>query len=221
MSQDSDKRELLKLKQGIIEQSDTVPEDGYDVKMPESASEKTKNWFWYHKWILLIGALIIILGAVIASVYFIKPKPDIEIYSVSNYTTTFRRLFETNLPRWCDDVNGDGQSVVTVAQAPDDAALSAIEDYEEMQNGSSFIFIGTKDELKALDTGDIFADISEFENAEDNMLDFTKTAVGKELKIFSNEVYMAIKATGDEREDAARGFLHRIVENKEVVPNAD
>ena len=215
MSQDNDKRELLKLKQGLIEKSDTV-------QMPQNAGEKTKNWLWYHKVILIVGVLVIAVAAVIAAFFYFKPKPDIGIYSLSWYSSTTRRLLESNLPRYCPDFNGDGQYVVTVTQAPDDPALGFIEKYEEIENGTSQIFIGKKEDIEQMSADmtaageeEYFADLSEI-GAEGYMLEFSASPIGKELKIFSQEIYIAVKNTNDENEQNAVEFVDNIIHNKEV-----
>ncbi|MCH5325319.1 MAG: hypothetical protein J1E39_08890 [Eubacterium sp.] len=222
MSQDNDKRELLKLKQGLIEESETIKE-GYDVAMPDTASEKAKNWFWYHKTILVIGVLILILAAVIASLYFFKPAADIKMFSLSQYSSTTRRLLESNLPRYCEDYNSDGKSTVTLDQPPNEKVLVGMESTREVINGKSQIFIGTKNDLESLNSdynavygGDLFADLSEFDTADGVVINFAATPMGKELKIYSQEIYMAVRKTDDEKEQQAREFIANIIANREV-----
>ncbi len=226
MSQDNDKRELLKLKQGLINSSDAVPEDGYDVQMPATTGEKAKNWLWYHKLMLVVGILLVAVGSVIAALYYFKPKPDIEIYSVTRYSTTTVRLLESNLPRYCEDNNGDGKSTVAVHQGPDETTLSFIEKYQEIENGSSQIFVGKKADLEQ-----VYEDMTQAEGkpffveidtagADGYLIDFTSTPLGKELKIFSQEIYLAVKKTDDERQEYAEQFVADIISNNEKQKDA-
>ena len=42
---DKDRRELLKLKQGLVDEKDSnIKETGYDVRMAQTPGEKTKNF---------------------------------------------------------------------------------------------------------------------------------------------------------------------------------
>ena len=52
-----ERRELLKMKQGLIEESDLIPETGYD-KIPELHGwEKIKNNIYHNKVFYIIGIL--------------------------------------------------------------------------------------------------------------------------------------------------------------------
>ena len=80
---DKDRRELLKLKQGLVDEKDSnIKETGYDVRMAQTPGEKTKNFLWYHKVMIVVGILLIALAAVIYAEFFVKKKPDITIYSL-------------------------------------------------------------------------------------------------------------------------------------------
>ena len=57
---DKDRRELLKLKQGLVDEKDSnIKETGYDVRMAQTPGEKTKNFLWYHKVMIVVGILLI------------------------------------------------------------------------------------------------------------------------------------------------------------------
>ena len=77
---DKDRRELLKLKQGLVDEKDSnIKETGYDVRMAQTPGEKTKNFLWYHKVMIVVGILLIALAAVIYAEFFVKKKPEITL----------------------------------------------------------------------------------------------------------------------------------------------
>lgn len=81
-----DVRELLKLKQGLIDEKDSdIQETGYDVRMAQTASEKTKNFLWYHKAMIAGGIVLIILAVIIYLAFFVK-KNRISRYTASETT---------------------------------------------------------------------------------------------------------------------------------------
>ena len=103
-----DVRELLKLKQGLIDEKDSdIQETGYDVRMAQTASEKTKNFLWYHKAMIAGGIVLIILTVIIYLAFFVKKKPDITIYSIGNYAMSVRTNFENTMAQYAPDFDGN------------------------------------------------------------------------------------------------------------------
>ena len=110
-----DVRELLKLKQGLIDEKDSdIQETGYDVRMAQTASEKTKNFLWYHKAMIAGGIVLIILAVIIYLAFFVKKKPDITIYSIGNYAMSVRTNFENTMAQYTPDFDGNGYVHVAV-----------------------------------------------------------------------------------------------------------
>lgn len=224
MSQDNDKRELLKLKQGIIDKSDIIDESGYDVNMPSTAGEKTKNWMWYHTGIIILAAVMIGVGIVIYLAFFTSPKPDITIYSAGNYSMTMRNMLEQNMAKYCPDFNGSGETVVTVNQSVKDDMLGNTDLYEEVLNGSSQVFIGKKEQLTALYDDikkakgeDLFADLYEITGVDGFLIDIKETSFGKRSQIFSTEIFIAVRKTDDESQRRAEEFVDNLVSGKNYV----
>lgn len=50
--------ELLKMKQGLIEESEIIPETGYDKIRELHGFEKVKNYCYHNKWFILLGAFL-------------------------------------------------------------------------------------------------------------------------------------------------------------------
>lgn len=219
MSQDNDKRDLLKLKQGLIEESDAIDTGGYDVKMPETAAEKTKNWMWYHTGMIILGALIIIVGIICYLVLFKKEPRDLTVYSVNNYALSIIENLEVNMSRFCPDFDNDGKGNVKIEMAVRDKVLGNIEMYEEVLNGDAEIYIGTRDQItgiyedvKKAKGQEIFCSLDGVEEAEGYMVDITKTAFGKALKMFTSDLFIAVKQ--GERSAEGIEFVSNIVSGK-------
>ncbi len=224
MSVDNDKRELLKLKQGLIEESDAIDEGGYDVAMPDTAMGKFKNWLWYHKLWFIIGFIVLALGFVIWYFFFVSEKPDIRIYSTGNYSTTYRQLLEENTAAFCPDFDKDGKVKVSINQPGDDTVMGFTDLYAEIENGNSSLYIGKKDKLEALYNDfktakdkEIFASLKDITGADVYLIDVTKTQFGEDNKLLTTELFIAVKNTDDESEKQAIEFLSNLYNNKKFL----
>ncbi len=217
MSGDNDKRELLKLKQGLIDKSDSIDEGGYDVAMPETAGEKLKNFLWYKKSIIAVAAIILLLGFAVYYFFFVVERADITLYSAGNYTTTMRQLLENNMKNYCTDLNGDGKVKITVSQAGNDPVLGYTDLYNELDNGKAPVIIGTKEKLETLyedyqiaENREIFADLKEVTGVDGYMINIKQTAFGEKYQIFSTEIYLAVKNTDNDNEQIGKDFLSNL-----------
>ena len=213
-----DVRELLKLKQGLIDEKDSdIQETGYDVRMAQTASEKTKNFLWYHKAMIAGGIVLIILTVIIYLAFFVKKKPDITIYSIGNYAMSVRTNFENTMTQYAPDFDGNGERNITIEQAVPDEFLGDTELFNEIQNGNSQIFIGPEDEIKSVYesfttvSGEpVFADLGEITGESGYMTDIRNTAYGKMMQLFSTPIYIAVRRTNDESQEHAMEFLKNL-----------
>ncbi|MCM1055806.1 MAG: hypothetical protein NC394_09840 [Bacteroides sp.] len=83
MSYNDDKRELLKLKQGLITESELIKEEGaaadkahYEVK---GARKKIANFFYHYKWHLIIISFFAVIVFFLAYSVLSKEKADIRV----------------------------------------------------------------------------------------------------------------------------------------------
>jgi len=213
-----DVRELLKLKQGLIDKKDSdIQETGYDVRMAQTASEKTKNFLWYHKAMIAGGIVLIILAVIIYLAFFVKKKPDITMYSIGNYAMSVRTNFENTMAQYAPDFDGNGERSITIEQAVPDEFLGDTELFNEIQNGNSQIFIGPEDEIKSVYesfttvSGEpVFADLGEITGENGYMTDIRNTAYGKRMQLFSTPIYIAVRRTNDESQEHAMEFLKNL-----------
>ena len=63
MSKESDeKRELLKLKQGIISESEVIEQDVHEHPEKQTVAKKIDNFFFRNKWFVAVGVFFVAVG---------------------------------------------------------------------------------------------------------------------------------------------------------------
>jgi hypothetical protein len=194
MSNNHDKRELLKLKQGLIEDSDVIKKEE-TVKVELHGRKKLEN-FWYHNKV----AVFIILFFIGVAVYFVfdmmtKNRADISFmyvgtsqeasYFLSTYNSDLSHAFSLYTP------NFDGNGYVFTQIIPIDTynqynptviMANQTKIFAEMQAGMVRLIIGNRDAFEHLvgrgedapALNDVFVDLSRLyprnENITDNVL---------------------------------------------------
>lgn len=165
---ENEKIELVKLKTGVIDESDIIKEE---ISAPVKLSKKEwlKNFWWHNKIIIIIVILALAVVSYITYDTLSRVRPDIKIImTVNNGLVNRTEEIENYFERFCTDLNGDGEVKVQVLSAPltdDTDDYVQIQQYQEvylanMQTGE-VIFILTDDKT---DT-DIYS-----ENESDNLL---------------------------------------------------
>lgn len=165
---ESEKIELVKLKTGVIDESDIIKEEtSAPIKL--SKGEWIKNFWWHHKFIIMGIILAVAVVSYITYDTVSRVKPDIKIImTVNNGLVNRTEEVADYFEKFCPDINGDGEVKVQILSVPlpdntDDYVQ--IQQYQEvylanMQTGE-IIFILTDDKT---DT-DIYS-----ENDSDNLL---------------------------------------------------
>lgn len=95
---------------------ETIHSDRF-ARKPQTPKEKRQNFWYYHKWHVLIGAFVAILLAFIVYDTVSKVEPDYTVGLVTEYQMTEGQLqkLESNLQLAAKDRNGDGKVKVTVS----------------------------------------------------------------------------------------------------------
>lgn len=119
MSYNDDKRELLKLKQGIITESETIKEEGaaadkahYEVK---GARKKIANFFYHYKWHLAVILFFAVVGFFLVYTTLSKEREDIRVLAfaeneeVSGYLYYKIGDLELALEQYTDDYDKNGE----------------------------------------------------------------------------------------------------------------
>lgn len=165
---DNEKIELVKLKNGVIDESDIIKEEAPEV-IKLSKKEWLKNFWWHNKIIIILVVFAIAVVSYITYDSLSRVKPDIKVMmTVNNGLVNRTEEVADYFERFCPDINGDGEVNVQILSAPlteDTNDYVQIQKYQEvylanMQTGE-IIFILTDDKTDA----DIYSD-----NESDNLL---------------------------------------------------
>ncbi len=113
MSYQDDKRELLKLKQGLIEESEVLQEEKREeVKL--HGWKKVSNFFYHYKWHVIAAAFFVLVAGVFIYDLVQKEQADIRVLVVSkdgdisrnvNYKT---KDIELAFEKYCPDFDDSG-----------------------------------------------------------------------------------------------------------------
>ena len=109
---------LLKMKQGLIEESELIPENEHIEKPQLHGWEKFSNFFYHNKIFILLGAFFAFVIGVIVYQFATREKEDLYILAVTYEKATslsprVERL-ELALERYCPDFDENGKVHVSV-----------------------------------------------------------------------------------------------------------
>lgn len=113
-----DRIELMKLKNGVIEESETIREE-HEEKRVLTGKEKVAN-FWYHnKFMILFFGFIIVVILFITISEFLRVRPDLTVMMIADNGLQYRQEeLEHFFEKYTDDLNGDGKIKVSVMNIP-------------------------------------------------------------------------------------------------------
>ncbi|MCM1166740.1 MAG: hypothetical protein NC299_07245 [Lachnospiraceae bacterium] len=167
--------ELLKMKQGLIEESELIPETGY-VEMPKlNAWGKFKNFVYHNKVFILLWGFLGAL-AVFLTVQLVTRK-IYDVYVLVISTTAESELgwrygdLEEALTQYCPDFDGNGYVKVGVNYID----LSSVETMTEYSAAQSMKF------SSEMYTGD-----SQLYIADEGLWEYLYGADGIELELFED-----------------------------------
>ena len=110
--QQREKAELLKLKQGIIEESEEFPEEGEPVYEKPTGWKAVENFFYHYKWRVVGIAFALALVTMFTVQFATRKQNDLYVLAIS--TTNSSGIYaktkdiETALERYCPDFDGNG-----------------------------------------------------------------------------------------------------------------
>lgn len=115
-----EKKELLKLKQGVIDSSETIYEQ-HEQEKNYTFGEKVSDFFYHNKWWLGIAGFFLVMFGFLTWQLVTTVHPDMIILLLSENdlfnagcSDGIEELFE----QYIDDVNGDGEITVDVYYMP-------------------------------------------------------------------------------------------------------
>ena len=115
-----EKKELMRLKQGIIEESETIteqPDEPEEVK--RSLGKKISSFFYLNKWWLAIAAVFVSITGILVYSHLTSTSPDVAVMYVQyNYDVGEAPGFPEYIKSFTEDFNDDGKTVASVYFLP-------------------------------------------------------------------------------------------------------
>lgn len=234
-----DKIELIKLKQGVIDHSDTICEV-HEEKRVLTFSEKVSNFFYHNLWWLWIVAFIAFVVGILVYQAVTTPKPDavVLMFTYDDELYDSYPQMADYFEQFVDDNNGDGVSTVNIYYIPlaidesDRLFTSYMAKFSgEMQSSSSMIVLADSSCDERLYPKDVLYNLSkDFEDYE-HVVDYgyylKDTDFAKEIGYngtISDDLYLGIRKVQkvfDSQEkmqknfDIAFEFLTRLIDYQE------
>ena len=192
MSYDDDKRELLKLKQGIITESETIKEEPpaadkahYEVK---GFGKKISNFFYLYKWHVIIIAFFAAVAIFLIYTTVTKERGDLRVLLFAEDSDVSSSLyyknydFELALEKYTPDFDENGYTHVETfyinlseEQDPNYYAMNQTKIFSEVNLGVAQIFIGDRSSLSLIigeqDEGTAYEDLSALYPDDPNVVD--------------------------------------------------
>lgn len=140
------KIELMKLRQGVIENSDVVKEI-HEEKPKLTVGQKISGAWYRSKWLIIFVVVLIAAFAYITYDMVTAEHPDYTVLVVSADTGFYYRTVEIEefFEKFCDDRNGDGEVIVMVYNIstdytdPNGATASQAQLMSQLQSGENVI----------------------------------------------------------------------------------
>ena len=165
MSYQDDKRELLKLKQGIIEESETITE-AEKPKYEIHGFKRVENFFYHYKWHVVAGLFAAAVLTFLIHSLVTKEQGDMRVLLVTKNpevadNVTFKVMdIEQGLEKFCPDFDNSGYIHAEVynidlCENPDPQYMLAgvTKATSELMIGEAQMFIVDKEGLGALTDG--------------------------------------------------------------------
>lgn len=161
---------LLKMKQGIIEESEIIPETGYAPPPKQSVPARISSFIYRNKIFVVLGVLFAVIAVFLVAQVITREKDDLHVLLVAYDRDSMMMLYSDDIAKalemYCPDFDGNGKVHVSV-NFIDRTTRGASSQYDDvqMQKLTSELQYGTA-QLIIADEG-----FTERVNAEGNMSD--------------------------------------------------
>jgi len=162
MSIDNDKRELLKLKQGLIEESDIIKKEP-PQKIKLHGKKKIENFFYHYKTTLLITLFFTFLIGFFVVETVTKKKSDLDFMVVASsadaviLSTAYDEEIQRSVESFCSDFDGNGYVYaqlynIDLFNESDPNMLIAAQTrlFSEIQTGTTRLIMGNRDAFERI-----------------------------------------------------------------------
>lgn len=111
--------ELMRLKQGVIDESQSEIHDEKEEEVKLSFGKKIANFFYHNKWWLGIGIFFACLAVFLGYDLLTKPRPDMVILMLCENEAVGKSVYlDDFFSEYGEDSNGNGKVLVTVYYIP-------------------------------------------------------------------------------------------------------
>ena len=164
----AERLELIRLKQGVIEESETIHEE-HPEEIKLSLWRKITNFFYHNKWWLFLAIFFVALASYLTYTLVTRPNPDmIVLVLCDNETIGNSAEFEDYIETFIEDYNGNGEIKVSAYYIPysDNSYVNYQTGNEtklttEMQSADAVIVVGGSNINSVLDPQNTLVDLSE------------------------------------------------------------
>ncbi|MCD7822518.1 MAG: hypothetical protein LUG86_00630 [Oscillospiraceae bacterium] len=159
------KIELMKLKTGVIEESDTIKEVHEEARKL-TFGETLENIWYRSKWIILFVVFCVVAGGYIVYSQVTSEKADMTVLVVMDNNALYARTeeVETFLEQYCGDLDGNGYTHVLVYNI----VLSDLEDVTSSTSAQAQIMtqLMTGDNIMIISDGTTEFEVHDFTQDE-------------------------------------------------------
>lgn len=237
-----EKIELIRLKQGVIEESEIIHEIS-DEKVKLPVGKRIYNFFYHNKWWLWITLFLVALGIYLIVDLVTRVKPDLAIMILTdneNFQLNTQAISEY-FEQFTEDENGDGKVNVSIYAIPVTDNINTMDYYTgdatllsmKLQEGESVMII-TDTKANAYINGDeILAPLNELypdnKNIRENGYYLRNTDFAEKIGysdddgLIDRDICISLRAVKDTRNDSienmqknydiAKKVLERVMED--------
>lgn len=215
--------ELMKLKNGVIDNSDTIKEE-HEVIREVHGVEKVANIWYRNKMMIIFIVFLLIVAVYIAYTQLTKKKPDLTVMMIANngLETRYDEL-QSFFEKYTDDIDGNGYVYVQVLIMPLNPNSNDIQMYTtytskflaQLQTSESIIVItdsNTEDRFKEIMKTDLSKDFPGNKYIDELGFSLNMQIAADELKYenMPNDVHISlrqpIKTVGDSLEEMEENY---------------
>ena len=163
-----ERRELLRLKTGVIEESETIHEE-HEEEIKLSFWKKIGNFFYHNKWWLGMAVFAAIIVVYLGYSIITKPRPDMVVLLIGeNQTLGEESTLEDYIAQFCPDNNGNGEILASVyyipySDSPQKNYANGVDTKmtAELQSAESVIIIANSKLSGIIRTDEVLVDLEE------------------------------------------------------------
>lgn len=223
MSYNDDRRELLKLKQGLIEESETIKEVPHEQKVNyeiKGFGKKLSNFFYYYKVPVVLITFVVVIAVFLAFTLLSRKNADIRVLifaaSPDTNAAVFYKIgdFETAFEQYTPDFDENGYTYVEVyyinmntEQDFNYYMASQSQLISELNSGTAHLYLSDRSQFEAIvgeeEGSQSFVNLSELYPDDPNVVDsyyyhvkdsaFADALMYTQMEVFPDDLYIAIR----------------------------